>query len=258
MRRFPMPPVSLASPVLLAPARLLLLAAALITGSAALDAQAGLLGRYFTASVPPPVGAGGDFQRVDPTIDFAWTLDAPDGTPITPDDLYSERWNGWVHVDTEGDWTFTVTSNDGARLWVDEQLVVDDWSVHSTHQQAGTLTLSPAGWYPVQLEHFNQGGTAVLRLDYAGPNQPPVTIPGDHLCSSSQCIGSPTISIDAGQDQFLAPPATSLSLQARVSGVKVSEVPSHVAIQWSQLYGPPATILDDDRLQATLVPGGAG
>lgn len=131
-------------------------------------AQSGLRGRYFDSSTPPPAGTAGDFERIDPRIDFSWSLDSPDGTTIEADDAYSERWTGLVHASAPGAWTFTTLSNDGARLWVNGTLVIDHWSQHFNQERSGTISLPAAGWYPIQLEHFNQGGSAVIRLSFEG------------------------------------------------------------------------------------------
>ncbi len=220
-------------------------------------AQGGLRGDYFDAPTPPAPGAPADFTRVDPTIDFVWTMDAPEGTTIQPDDVYSERWTGWVYVGAAGNWTFYTTSNDGTRLWIDDVLVIDDWSPHFTQETSGTIALSVAGWHRVRLEHYNAGGTAVMRLAFEGPGQPRVVIPAVWLCSNAGCQTS--LRVDAGPDRVLEPPETSLTLQGSVRGSpRIISLPAPLELAWTQLSGPPALIQDDDALSTVVTPSEGG
>jgi hypothetical protein len=71
-------------------------------------------------------------------------------------------------------------------------------------------------------------------------------------------LRSDELRASAGPDRTLLPPATTLTLQGSVHGLKHTETSSLPTIQWLQLGGPPATLLDADTLQPTVVPGRAG
>lgn len=150
----------------------------------------GLLGTYFNESDLTQLAD----QRVDPLIQFPAGFNsvpvdignAPAGTSLTPDDQWSIRWTGYVLIDTPGEWTFHTDSDDGARLWVDGQQIIDAWDPHTLRRDSGTLTLG-AGWTPIQLEYFQDnpgGGLAAIQLSFEGPAQAEVVIPTDHLSSS--------------------------------------------------------------------------
>ena len=105
-------------------------------------------------------------NRQERTLDFDWGLGSPD-VAINSDN-FSARWARYIDV-TPGEYTFTATSDDGIRVRVDGDLVIDAWWEHSAVQFTGTKYLS-AGHHLVEVEYFEKGGQAVARLSWqAGP-----------------------------------------------------------------------------------------
>ncbi|MGL6097781.1 MAG: DUF5060 domain-containing protein, partial [Fimbriiglobus sp.] len=149
---------------------------------------AGLLGSYFdTATLESLVTT-----RVDPVVDFSeadWG-NAPAGTAVAPDDNYSERWTGFVRTETAGAWTFSTTSNDGVRLWIDGNLVINNWTQHTVTEDTATVNLS-AGWHAIRLEHYQQNGTVAISLSFAGPGQPKTIIPSTRLSTVNPDVPPP-------------------------------------------------------------------
>jgi len=71
---------------------------------------------------------GATVTRDDPNINFdfdACCAGSPD--PAIGPDTYSARWLGDVQAEYTQPYTFYTRSDDGARLWVDDKLVVDAW-----------------------------------------------------------------------------------------------------------------------------------
>jgi hypothetical protein len=140
--------------------------------------DAGLVGEYFNDTNLTQLAS----TRVDPTIDFLevdWG-NAPPGTGVAADDSYSERWTGQVKIDTTGSWTFSTISNDGVRLWINDQLIIDNWNQHVATEDQATINLT-AGWHDIRLEHFQLNGTVAMQLSFAGPQQTKTIIPSTHL-----------------------------------------------------------------------------
>lgn len=138
---------------------------------------AGLKGDYFNDTALTSLAS----SRVDTTINFKsdWGS-APAGTAVTPDDNFSVRWTGEVEVAAAGNWTFSTTSNDGVRLWIGNQLIINNWTTHAITQNTATLSLA-AGWQPLRLEYFQRGGLSEITLSYAGPGQAMTIIPTQRL-----------------------------------------------------------------------------
>src|SRR5262249_41356394 len=64
--------------------------------------------------------------RTDPTVDFDWGSGSPDASIGA--DTFSVRWTGQVQAPSSEIYTFTTTSDDGVRLWINGQLVIDNWT----------------------------------------------------------------------------------------------------------------------------------
>src|SRR5207237_6763807 len=80
---------------------------------------AGLHGQYFNNSdFTAPV-----LTRTDQNINFNWGTGSP--APGIDPDTFSVRWIGKISVPTTGRYTFYTTTDDGVRLWVNNQLLID-------------------------------------------------------------------------------------------------------------------------------------
>jgi len=98
--------------------------------------------------------------REDPAIDFYWHFDAP--IAGMPSDGFSVRWTGeWAFE--QGAYRFYAYSDDGVRLWIDDELVIDQW-------QDQTLTLVytdrnlTAGPHRLRVEYFDRLDNAQVRV----------------------------------------------------------------------------------------------
>lgn len=101
------------------------------------------------------------FIREDTTIDFAWSKGGP--APNFPTDNFSVRWTRWLYFDTPGVWTLIVIADDGARLFVDDQLALDAWHDQTTTTRAVRLNLT-AAFHRVRLEYYERTGNAQVHL----------------------------------------------------------------------------------------------
>ena len=83
-------------------------------------------------------------------------------------DEFALRIEGTITIDTPGEYTFSLASDDGSRLLVSGKEVVANDGKHGTITRAGKATLA-AGEVPITILYFNGGGAADLSLMYAGP-----------------------------------------------------------------------------------------
>ncbi|WP_410964929.1 PA14 domain-containing protein, partial [Salmonella sp. SAL4435] len=60
--------------------------------------------------------------------------------------------------------SFHVTHDDGARLWVNNQLIIDNWTDHAAIEDTGTIALQLGQRYSIRLEFFENGGDASATL----------------------------------------------------------------------------------------------
>lgn len=110
-------------------------------------------------------------SRSEPAIDYTWNDGSPD--PAVPTDNFSARWNGNFSFN-QGDYAFTVTADDGVRLYLDNQLVIDQWKDQAATAYTVTRTLQ-AGTHNVRLEYYEAAGGAVAKLGWKQMQQPQPT-----------------------------------------------------------------------------------
>ncbi len=85
----------------------------------------GILAEYFTNTQPSaPFPATATVTKTEPTINFDWATGAPAGIST---DLFKARFTGYVQSVNAGTYTFYVAADDGVRLWINDQLLIDKW-----------------------------------------------------------------------------------------------------------------------------------
>ncbi len=134
-------------------------------------AAGGLVASYYPGlefSGPPVV-------RIDPVVDFDWGSGGPGGG--IPGNEFSSRWTGFVLTADAGTYAFSTTTNDGARLWVDGELLIDEWQQQTATEFTATIDLPADAEITIRMEHFQEGGTAVAELRWQPPGGAEVILP---------------------------------------------------------------------------------
>lgn len=98
--------------------------------------------------------------RNDSAVFFDWGSGAP--APALPADQFSARWTRQLDFDA-GIYRFFVEVDDGARLYIDDQLVLDEWRAGSQRVASATVSL-PAGRHSLRVEYFERTGNALARF----------------------------------------------------------------------------------------------
>jgi len=99
--------------------------------------------------------------RDEAAIDFDWGAGSPD--PAVPTDHFSARWTRTLGF-TAGTYRFLASCDDGVRIYVDGQLVVDAWQTQQLpNTRTGEVALSE-GQHSVVVEYFEQGGEAAAHV----------------------------------------------------------------------------------------------
>lgn len=113
--------------------------------------------------------------RLEPTIDHNWGEGSPAPGVIAPE-RFSARWTRSLTL-APGRYRFEAIVDDGVRLWVNDQLVIDQWRVQSRQVYQVNVTVD-GGTTPLRLDYFENTGQAEVRLTWqsldaatATPNQ---------------------------------------------------------------------------------------
>jgi hypothetical protein len=118
--------------------------------------------------------------RIDPVIDFGFGTGSPD--PVVNPDNFSVRWTGQVQAPMTGDFVFSTNSDDGVRLRVNGQLVIDNWTNHGdTQNTSAPIHLEVGQKYDLNLEYYESTSGAVIRLKWSYLGQALQTVPQTQL-----------------------------------------------------------------------------
>jgi hypothetical protein len=100
--------------------------------------------------------------REDAHVDFDWGPGSPG--PAIPSNDFSVRWIRTAQLQP-GDYRFTVTSDDGIRLYVDNRLVIDQWWDHPARTFTAYLRLT-AGEHLIVVEYYEHTGRAMVHVSW--------------------------------------------------------------------------------------------
>lgn len=139
----------------------------------------GLLAAYYRRT---ELDSSSAVTRIDPQLDFTWGENAP--VPDVPAQAFSARWSGQVAAQFTESYTFHVEAGGGAKLWLDGQLVLDQWRDRPGEFYSTVVPLTAGQKYDLRLEHFNTSKDAKLRLLWSSASQRKSPIPADALTPS--------------------------------------------------------------------------
>jgi hypothetical protein len=162
----------------------MVLRAVLATAALALAAWGPGAWRWVRGGLHARYYAGAEFDRLvterkDGTVGFEWTV--ANLPPGVPSEYFSVRWTGEVDAPETGDYVFTVRSDDGVRLWIDDRLVLDVWQpLEARDRDAAPIPLQ-AGWHRLRLDYYQGGGDATCRLSWMRPSGAVEEVPRSRL-----------------------------------------------------------------------------
>jgi alpha-D-xyloside xylohydrolase len=104
------------------------------------------------------------YKKNDSIIEFRFGDGGPDRLPV---DSFSIRWTGKFKATSSGLYKFKTWSDDGVRLWVNDQLIIDKWIPRNATLYSGTIELEAGKMYNIKFEYFEHsyGATVILACD---------------------------------------------------------------------------------------------
>ncbi|MEK6250096.1 MAG: PA14 domain-containing protein, partial [Planctomycetales bacterium] len=94
--------------------------------------------------------------------------------------FYALRFSGLLKVDRQGQYTFYLSSDDGSRLYVDGELVVDNDGYHEFRERTGSVKLT-AAMHSIQVNYFESEYDAGLKVSWSGPGFVKQPLPSSRL-----------------------------------------------------------------------------
>ncbi|MBI5802825.1 MAG: hypothetical protein HZA92_19150 [Verrucomicrobia bacterium] len=139
----------------------------------------GLLAAYYRRT---ELDSSSAVTRIEPQLDFNWGENAP--VPDVPAQSFSARWSGQVAAQFTESYTFHIEAGGGARLWLDGQLILNQWNDKPGEFYSTVVPLTAGQKYDLRLEHFSTSKEARMRLLWSSASQRKVPIPADVLTPS--------------------------------------------------------------------------
>ncbi|UCG57695.1 MAG: hypothetical protein JSU70_22875, partial [Phycisphaerales bacterium] len=226
---------------------------------------AGVKAEYYHwtgAAVPPPRSVAFGtlvLTRIEPEINHHWGGESPD--PLDNFEQFAARWTAELEVAFSEPYTIWTLSDDGVRVWVDGELIIDDWNDHGdTWNSSQPIDLVAGQRYALVMEYFENAGGATAELNWESPSIPRQVIAAGPLQLPLRAVSpdprngatgvkeTPTLRWKAGEqavqhDVFFgtnrdavanADTTTAVIYRGRQGGT--SYVPPEAPLEWEQTY----------------------
>jgi hypothetical protein len=188
------------------------------------DGARGLHGEYFTNT---DLSGAPTVVRTDAAVNFAWNSGSP--AAGIPAENWSARWTGTLTALASGEYTFCLYADDGCRLFIDDQRVIEHWSLDGGKEaHTGKIELVAGRRYPVRVEYFQGGGDDSIHLSWLVPAAPR---PAEVRCNAAGRLE--IVASESGHYQL-----TSAGGQTRSAEIKNVPAPQEITGAWTVSFPP--------------------
>jgi len=179
--------------------------------------ERGLNGQYFDNE---DLKGSPAMVRTDARINFRWGDDSyADGHPV---DHFSVRWSGYFIPSKTDDYKFFSSADDGVRLYIDDQQVINDWQPHSETMDSYSAHFEAGRAYKIRFEYFESVGGARAGFGVVGAAES-VGRETKALAARSDavilCVGFDPATESEGSDRTFALPGGQDELIRQISSV---------------------------------------
>ena len=118
--------------------------------------------------------------RSDSIIDFSYSGN-DELLPGKLNNNFCVRWTGRIMPRYSELYTFSTMTDDGIRLWVDNNILINNWTDHGGTEDNGTINLDAGKLYDIKIEFFQGGGGGCMQLYWSSASQEKEIIPQNQL-----------------------------------------------------------------------------
>jgi uncharacterized repeat protein (TIGR03806 family) len=189
--------------------------------SSSVGTGTGLRGAYYSNQLMTFTNAP-TLVRTDATVNFNWGTAAPDASVTA--DHFTVRWTGTVQPQFSETYTFYTTTDDGVRLWVNGQLLIDKWVNQGPTEWSGSITLAAQQKYNIQMDYFENTGGAQASLSWSSASTAKAIIPKTQLYPVTNQPPVVNIVSPANGATLSASPSVTMTAQATDDDNNVARV----------------------------------
>jgi hypothetical protein len=190
--------------------------------SSAVGTGVGLLGSYYANHTPDaPFTGPPSLVRTDSIVDFNWN-NGPGGG--IGQDTFTVEWLGSVQPQFNETYTFTVTGDDGVRLFVNGQELINGWVDQAPTPYTGSITLRAQQLYNIELDYYQNGGGALAQLQWSSPSTTIADIPSSQLYPYTNPPPSVVLSSPASNATYTASASVTVTADADAPYNAISNV----------------------------------
>jgi len=135
--------------------------------------------------------------RNEAALNYNWGASSP-APGVVNTDGFSARWTRQMYFEN-GDYTFRVRSDDGVRIWVDNNLVFDNWRDGDSNWLEARRSI-PAGNRTLRVEYYERSGNAFISFSWARSDTQP-TAPTAVIKSPSEAMVGQSIRFDGSRSR---------------------------------------------------------
>jgi outer membrane protein OmpA-like peptidoglycan-associated protein len=170
--------------------------------------------------------------RTDAKIDFNWNNVSPAaGMDVSN---YSIRWTGRLLAPATGNYLFSAKVDDGIRLWIGGQSVINAWGLHDSEDFKGQIYLEAGRYYDLKVEYFNGIFEGEIRLLWTLPGEGSIL---DRFWSSAKPIEA--------KHFYQAPPPTPTHTLPPAAPVNKKNTPSKPSVKAKSKPKPAPTVSNE-------------
>ncbi len=202
----------------------------------------GLLGEYFFGVNLKRVV----LERIDSNIDFNWYEFAPAAEVAT--NYFSARWTGKVQPLYTGTYTFHITSDNGRRVYVNNQLIIDKWITDQDITYSGSIDLIAGEKYDIVVEYYESSGDANIKLEWESANQTREVIPNSQLFLPTNILTSEVINEVQATDNIILstnPDKTQINLYCgslNMTQISICDIKGGLILQSNKTFSGACTL----------------
>ncbi len=111
-------------------------------------------------------------------INYEWRNDAPGS--ISSDVFYGES-DGYLEAKFTEDTTLTFTVDDSIRVWINDNLVIDQWNWNSNRKFSYTFAAEAGTKYKMHIEYMDKGLGATLQMSWSGDALGSEVVPSSYM-----------------------------------------------------------------------------